>query len=118
MFDRDRTGADAVFSRLRAGNPAIAETERALGSRLVVARNVLRLRIRCGFTQKRLAEELGISQPRVAQIEGAEANLQLDTLDRIAAVFGVEPATLLMKEEGAESHAEPPAATVPADADR
>ena len=99
MAEQRDSSARAVFARLREENPQIAETERALGSRLTVARNVLRLRMRCGYTQRRLAEELGVTQPRIAQIEGAEANLQLDTLDRLAAFFGVDPAALLMKED-------------------
>jgi transcriptional regulator with XRE-family HTH domain len=38
---------------------------------------------------------LGVRQSCIAQIESARANLKIDTLDRLAAVFGVEPARLL-----------------------
>lgn len=101
MFERKGSRAADVFSSIREEVPGLAEAEKALGSRLVVARNVLRLRVQRGFTQQRLAQELGVRQPRVAQIESAQANLQIDTLDRLAAVFGVEPARLLQAEKPA-----------------
>ncbi|WP_414682990.1 helix-turn-helix domain-containing protein [Longimicrobium sp.] len=59
------------------------------------------------LTQQQLAQSLGVKQPRIAQIESAGANLQIDTLDRVAAVFGVEPARLLQAEKpAAHPHAE------------
>lgn len=75
-----------------------------LRAEAVVTRNVMRLRIQRGYTQQRLAQELGITHPRIAQIESASANLQIDTLDRLAAVFGVEPARLLQVEKPNPSH--------------
>lgn len=89
-------GIDALelFASIRRENPEIARAEAAMGSRLVIARNVLRLRVRAGITQTELARRVGTSQPRIAQIESAQANVTVDTLDRIAAAFGVEPARL------------------------
>ncbi|HEX2207639.1 MAG TPA: helix-turn-helix transcriptional regulator [Longimicrobium sp.] len=89
-------GIDALelFASIRRENPEIARAEAAMGSRLVIARNVLRLRVRAGITQSELARRVGTSQPRIAQIESAQANVTVDTLDRIAAAFGVEPAKL------------------------
>lgn len=101
MFERKGSRAADVFASIQAEVPGLSQAERELGSRLVVARNVLRLRTQRGFTQQRLAQELGVRQPRVAQIESAQANLQIDTLDRLAAVFGVEPARLLQAERPA-----------------
>lgn len=99
MFDRQGSRARDVFAAIQEDAPELAQAEKDLGSRLVVARNVMRLRIQRGYTQQRLAQELGVKQPRVAQIESAGANLQIDTLDRLAAVFGVEPARLLQPEK-------------------
>lgn len=107
MFKREGSTAKEVFARLWAKHPELAELEKSLGSRLVVGDNVARLRMRLGYTQTRLARELGVTQPRIAQIEGFEANLQLDTLDRIAAFFGVDPAALLTKHEPAPAAARP-----------
>lgn len=101
MFDRKGSRAADVFAGIREDVPELSRAEKELGSRLVVARNVMRLRIQRGFTQQRLAQELGVRQPRVAQIESAQANLQIDTLDRLAAVFGVEPARLLQVDRPA-----------------
>lgn len=95
MFDRKGSRAADVFAAIREEVPGVAQAEKELGSRLVVARNVMRLRMQRGWTQQQLARELDVSQPRIAQIESASANLQIDTLDRLAAVFGIEPARLL-----------------------
>lgn len=95
MLMREGSTLDKVFAAIREEVPAIDQVEKDLGSRLVVARNVMRLRMQRGLTQQQLARELGVKQPRIAQIESAAANLQIDTLDRLAAVFGVEPARLL-----------------------
>jgi plasmid maintenance system antidote protein VapI len=103
MSDRHGSKAEDVFAVIREEVPAFTRAEKELGSRLVVARNVIRLRIQRGLTQRQLAQQLGVTQPRVAQIESAGANVQIDTLDRLAAVFGIEPARLLQAEEPAAS---------------
>jgi ribosome-binding protein aMBF1 (putative translation factor) len=95
MFDRKRSRSEDVFATISEEVPGFAQAERELGSRLVVARNVMRLRIQRGWTQQQLAREMGVTQPRIAQIESAAANVQIDTLDRLAVAFGVEPARLL-----------------------
>ncbi|HEY0035400.1 MAG TPA: helix-turn-helix transcriptional regulator [Longimicrobium sp.] len=105
MFDRETSGTDAVFERLQRENPEIAEAEKTAGSKLLVASNVLRLRVQRGMTQKQLAEALGVKQPRIAQIEGAEANLGLETLDALARVFGVDTAALFATDEARQAHA-------------
>ncbi|MDB4947542.1 MAG: hypothetical protein JWM27_191 [Gemmatimonadetes bacterium] len=94
-FDRNQDKASAVLRAIRAAVPAVEQAEDALGSRAVVAENVVRLRVQRGYTQTQLAHALGVTQPRVAEIESARANVQVDTLDRLASVFGVEPAALL-----------------------
>lgn len=117
MFDRKTSSTDAVFERLYRENPEIAEAEKAAGSKLVVASNVLRLRVQRGMTQKQLAAALGVKQPRIAQIEGADANLGLDTLDALARVFGVDTAALFATDEArhADATLAPTSARVTAD---
>jgi ribosome-binding protein aMBF1 (putative translation factor) len=113
MFDRQGSRAKDVFAAIGEEVPEMARAEKALGSRLVVARNVMRMRIQRGYTQQRLAQELGVKQPRIAQIESASANLQIDTLDRLAAVFGIEPARLLQVEKSPpRPHTDSPAEQV------
>jgi DNA-binding XRE family transcriptional regulator len=107
MFDRKGSSFSEVFAAIEAEVPELAQAERELGSRLVVARNVMGLRIQRGLTQQQLAQALGVKQPRIAQIESASSNLQIDTLDRLAAVFGVEPARLLQTAAPSGRSAEP-----------
>jgi ribosome-binding protein aMBF1 (putative translation factor) len=115
MFERKGSRASEVFAAIAREVPELAQAEKELGSRLVVARNVMGLRIQRGLTQQQLAQALGVKQPRIAQIESASANLQIDTLDRLAAVFGVEPARLLQAEApSARSHEQRASEPVPA----
>jgi transcriptional regulator with XRE-family HTH domain len=72
----------------------IERAEAAMGSRLVIARNVLGLRVRAGITQTELARRVGTSQSRIAQVESAQVNVTIDMLDRVAAAFSVQTATL------------------------
>jgi transcriptional regulator with XRE-family HTH domain len=111
---------DAINAReLFASNPEIAKAERKMGSRLTIARNVLRLRARIGITQTELARRAGMAQPRIAEIEAGGANTTVDTLDKLAAAFGVDTSSLLKaprvsegarKEETITVHARAPEA--------
>src|SRR3954470_24214529 len=92
--------ASAVSARdlaaeVRRDIPAVAVAESDLC--VVLARNVLRLRNQRGMTQRDLARALGVSQPRIAEIEAARTTARIDTVGRLAAVFGVEPWTLLKR---------------------
>ena len=92
---RDAVRSTDLFEQARRENPVIAQTGARLGSRLVVAKNVLRLRVQRGMTQRELARALSVTQPRIAEIEGGRADLRVGTIDRLAEVFGVEPGALL-----------------------
>lgn len=123
MAQHQGTRAKDLFAALRDEVPEFAQAERDLGSRLLVAKNVMRLRIQRGYTQRRLADELGVTQPRIAEIEGARANLKLDTLDKLAKVFGVEPSSLFKVEKkrtkrSAASASQPTKSTQPVSATR
>lgn len=112
---RDAVRARELFATLRRENPEIARAERQMGSRLVLARNVLRLRVRAGMTQTELAERAGMAQSRIAQVESGRANVTVDTLDRIASAFAVQVASLFKatplrvasREEKVTLHARP-----------
>ncbi len=95
-----------LFASIRRENPEIARAEAAMGSRLVIARNVFGLRVHAGITQTELARRVGTSQPRIAQIESAQANVTVDTLDRIAAAFSVQTATLFKRRSRTRPRAE------------
>lgn len=55
----------------------------------ILAANVSHLMAGRGWSQSALAERAGISQKAVSNIVNAHQSVTLDTLDRIAAVFGV-----------------------------
>lgn len=96
MSLRERAvSARDLAAEVRSENPAIAGAEEELV--VVLARNVLRLRNQRGMTQRDLARALGVSQPRVAEIEGARTTARIDTVAKLAAVFGVEPWRLLKR---------------------
>ena len=81
---RDAVRSTDLFEQARRENPVIAQTGARLGSRLVVAKNVLRLRVQRGMTQRELARALSVTQPRIAEIEGGRADLRVGTIDRLA----------------------------------
>ena len=92
---KSAVSARALAEQVRTEIPAVAVAEAELCT--VLARNVLRLRNQRGMTQRELARALGVSQPRIAEIEGAGTSARIDTVGRLAAVFGVEPWTLLKR---------------------
>ena len=98
MSLRDRAvSARALAAEVKSEIPAVAVAEEELT--VVLARNVLRLRNQRGMTQRDLARALGVSQPRIAEIEGARTTARIDTVAKLAAVFGVEPWRLLKRHE-------------------
>lgn len=60
-----------------------------MNSTEILADNVRRLMDSRGWKQTALADRAGISQKAVSNILSAKSNVTLDTLDRLAAVFGV-----------------------------
>lgn len=63
--------------------------------RQVVGENLRRLRGERGLSQEAFAEKAGIHRTYVGGIERGTRNVTLETLERIAAAFGIEPADLL-----------------------
>jgi transcriptional regulator with XRE-family HTH domain len=47
-------------------------------------------RVDHGLSQRGLAEWLGVSQPRVVELESGEKNPQIETLVKVAAATGLE----------------------------
>lgn len=57
-----------------------------------VAKEVIRLRIKAGLTQKELAAKAHTSQPAIARLEsGNYRNLSLSFLRKVGEALGVEP---------------------------
>jgi transcriptional regulator with XRE-family HTH domain len=62
--------------------------------RQVLAKNLRRLREAKGLSQDALAADANQHQGLISEIENGRANVELDTLGRIAAALGVHPREL------------------------
>ena len=93
MADRDpktlTTGETLLSTELAADAEFAEEWERLAVARLVAA-ELVRHRAENGLSQRALAATLGISQPRVAELESGEKNPTFDTIAKIAAAIGSE----------------------------
>lgn len=82
--------ADEVLAAALADDPEFAvEWERLALARMVAAR-LIGYRSNHGLSQRELALRLGVSQPRVVELESGEKNPQIETLVKIAAKTGLE----------------------------
>ncbi len=83
-----------TLDQLLAAEKGTDESFRAEWQRLAPARELaatlLRYRVEHGLSQRALAKELGISQPRVAKLESAEHNPELDTIINAVRQLGIE----------------------------
>jgi transcriptional regulator with XRE-family HTH domain len=62
--------------------------------RRVLAKNLRRLRDAKGLSQDALAADANQHQGLISEIENGRANVELDTLGKIAAALGVPPGEL------------------------
>jgi transcriptional regulator with XRE-family HTH domain len=91
------TRATKVFEEL-SRDAAFQQAKRELAPFITLANNVLRFRSEQQLSQAELAAAAGMSQPRVADIEGAKGNPSLETIVRLAAALRVTPADLLQAD--------------------
>src|SRR6185436_2473459 len=94
--------ARELAEQVRKEIPAVTVAETELTT--ILARNVLRLRNQRGMTQRELARALGVSQPRIAEIESARTTARIDTVGKLAAVFGIEAWRLLEPRTAGAEH--------------
>lgn len=87
--------ADELFAQIEAENPRIAEIAHEVDPPYILALNVMNLRRERGMTQAQLADAIGVSQPRIAEVEAGDANPRLVTLSKIAHALGVTLSELL-----------------------
>ena len=73
-----------------AADPEFAEEWERLALARHVAVELIRYRSENGLSQRALAEQLGVSQPRVVELESGEKNPQFETLAHIVAATGIE----------------------------
>jgi DNA-binding XRE family transcriptional regulator len=109
-----KTEEEVLADALAADPEFAAEWGRLALARAVAARLVA-YRSEDGLSQRGLGKRLGVSQPRVVELESGEKNPQIETLVKIAATTGIEFAfdvvpvgqepTLVRKSfKGAEAH--------------
>jgi DNA-binding XRE family transcriptional regulator len=82
--------ADEVLAAALEADPEFgAEWERLVLARTVAAR-LIAYRTENSLSQRELAKCLGVSQPRVVELESGEKNPQIETLVKIAVTTGIE----------------------------
>jgi ribosome-binding protein aMBF1 (putative translation factor) len=78
-----RVGTPAEFLRLTEAESALVEIRLGLSSLL------RKRRARLGWTQERIAKEIGSSQSRLAKMEGSDSTVSIDLLVRALLRLGV-----------------------------
>jgi DNA-binding XRE family transcriptional regulator len=84
-----KTHEELLSAELAADPEFAAEWERLALARMVAAR-LAGYRFDHDLSQRALAKILGVSQPRVVELESGEKNPQVETLVKIAAATGLE----------------------------
>ncbi len=74
-----------------AGREAMAEARRFVGERFYSSapRGLATFRLAKGWSQKRLAQQLGTSQSHIARIEAGQSDPQISTVRRLCEVLGI-----------------------------
>jgi DNA-binding XRE family transcriptional regulator len=84
-----KTAHEVLAAALDADPELATEWARLALARMVAAR-LIAYRSENGLSQRALAKSLGVSQPRVVELESGEKNPQIETLVKIAATTGIE----------------------------
>ena len=58
-----------------------------------------------GISQQQLADTVGVSQQAIAKIESPDANVRLETLERVAAALGLDVDLNLIPQQGKQGAA-------------
>jgi DNA-binding XRE family transcriptional regulator len=81
---------DEILAVHVLADPELAEEWGRLGLARAVAVELIRFRSRHGLSQGALSELLGVSRPRIAELESGEKNPTVETIATIAVVTGLE----------------------------
>jgi DNA-binding XRE family transcriptional regulator len=84
-----KTHEELLAAEMAADPEFALEWERLALSRMVAVQ-LIGYRSDHGLSQRALARLLGVSQPRVVELESGEKNPQIETLVKIAAATGLE----------------------------
>ncbi len=89
MADNSKT-FDQLVAEEEDSDPSFRAEWQRLAPAREFAATLLRYRAEHQLSQRALAEELGVSQPRVAKLESAEHNPELDTIINVVRRLGIE----------------------------
>jgi DNA-binding XRE family transcriptional regulator len=109
-----KTADEVLAAALEADPEFAAEWERLALARMVADR-LIAYRSEKGLSQRELANRLGVSQPRVVELESGEKNPHIETLVKISAAtriefafdvvpVGQEPTLVRRSFKGASAH--------------
>jgi DNA-binding XRE family transcriptional regulator len=84
------TTHDELLAAERAADPQFADEWERLAVARMVAVQLIRYRAVHELSQRALAARLGVSQPRIVELESGEKNPTFDTMVKIAAATGLE----------------------------
>lgn len=65
----------------------------------VVARRVREVRLAAGISQVQLAERMKVAPGEISRLETGRRSPNLETIEKLGAALGVEPASLLARRE-------------------
>ena len=63
--------------------------------KVLLGRRLRELRLACGLSQERLADEAGLDRSYVGGVERGERNISLENICKLAVALGTSPARLL-----------------------
>ena len=66
--------------------------------KLIVADNVRGYREKSEWTQEKLAAKSGLNSEYLSRLEGGKKNPSVETIEKIAKAFKIEPSELLVKQ--------------------
>jgi len=84
------TPLDTVVADAMSAEPEFAAAWQRLALAREVSHELLRFRADHRLNQRKLAELLGVSQPRIVELESGEVNPRIETLIDIARQTGIE----------------------------
>jgi DNA-binding XRE family transcriptional regulator len=84
------TTHDELLAAERAADPQFADEWERLAVARMLAVQLIRYRAVHELSQRALAARLGVSQPRIVELESGEKNPTFDTMVKIAAETGLE----------------------------
>ena len=89
-WPKDFKTHEEVLAEHLAADPEFAVEWERLALARMVAVQLIGYRADHRLSQRELAERLGVSQPRVVELESGEKNPQIETLVKISAATGLE----------------------------